>query len=218
MDVVYFVDSRTRNFRPLRLSIKSLRKNISARDIYLIGVKPEGVEGVEMKYDDRNKKIYHNARNKLRMAIGNEKISEDFILMYDDVYLLKEMKELPYYHLGKIKDFVEDKNKRSDFISPFWRNVIRSMNRMFPDGYFYESHSPIIYNKKKLQEAFEKKSKMGRSTLRTFYCNYWKVSGVGTKDFKIYKKEDFDSWDKPIVSTSTTTETTKILDQIEQMI
>ena len=209
LDVVYPVDTR-RESKILPLSIKTL-KNIPYRDIFIVGKKPTNVEAKEIYIEDVEVKPLQNIITKLEAVIADSRISEDFILMNDDFFILQEYKEIPYYHRGKISEY----KPNSYFAKP--KEILQER---FPDGKMFNVHFPMVFNKTKLKELLQKEDKNAiiSSDLRSYYCNFHNIEGEYHEDHKIYQKAKIkDHADAPFLSTSQVVENTR-LKEIEKII
>jgi CCR4-NOT transcriptional regulation complex NOT5 subunit len=49
-----------------------------------------------------------NVRDKYKIICECEDISDDFILMNDDFYILNKVEEIKYYHRGKLKKVLKE--------------------------------------------------------------------------------------------------------------
>lgn len=227
MDLVYLLDSRTKDYQAFRLSFACAKKNLPHRKIFVIGKKPEDIEAIEIPFNDSGLPRVRgiNTGNKLRIAIKNKDISDDFILMNDDFYAVKKLDKIATAHLGKLTGWLTEnraEEKGTAFTAPFWQRRIKDMSKLFPSGYFYEVHQPMIYNKKKLRETLKKretlKPKRIYTTIRTMYGNYYNIGGRKTIDCKIYNNND---WGKlkhlSFLSTSPKIETEETFNKIKQL-
>lgn len=188
MDVLYSVRKGNTN-EELRHSLRSLR-NIPHDRVFIAGYKPDWVKNVCYVKTKQIESKYKNVVGNLRAACQVEELSEDFILMNDDFFILRKMSEVPMFHRGPIAEVIE---KKAD-IKSRWMNgmrqalpVIQSLGIETPLS--YELHVPMVMNKRlflgMLQvrealmpdvEAFQK---------RSLYGNLYQLGGERMDDVKV---------------------------------
>jgi hypothetical protein len=196
MDVVYIC--RAGDNEELRYSIRSVVKNLPHDNIWVVGQKPKWYTGNFIEIPDKRIK-YVNARNNMKAICSSNKISEDFILMNDDFFIMKKVDSLDYFYGGTL----EDKAVRFESFSmlgSYTRMLYSTLEKLKDIGIKtpldYELHVPMIFNKKKLRDALKIKSDLWRSV----YGNLYSVGGTQIGDVKTYsgnnkKKQSFD-WRK----------------------
>lgn len=189
MDVVYILRNRSNNeYRELRYSLRSL-KNINYDNLYIIGGNPVWLQNARwVAASDCHKNKALNALDKLMIACDIPELSDDFILMNDDFYLL-EPQEIKYLSKGKLRQTVIEKKAEYNG-SKYWYSMDRTAKK-FKDPLDFELHYPFIFNKKKFQ-ALEDKYKLCDAFLfRSLYGNYYKINGEFCKDNKCYSMSEF---------------------------
>ena len=62
----------------------------------------------------------------MKIICDNEEISEDFIFMHDDIFILKPLKEVPYYYRGTLEEHVEA------IFEKVWRKYVLQKYRLCP--------------------------------------------------------------------------------------
>lgn len=106
-DVVYPVKLTRNGNRELRLSLRSL-SNIPHRNVYVVAPeRPEWLSGdvrfIECPDDHVS---YENVNRKLLAACSVDDLSENFIFMNDDIFIMQKMTEIPYWALRDRKSVV----------------------------------------------------------------------------------------------------------------
>jgi len=192
MDLCYPVDA-TKKPRGLKYSIRTVDCNLEFDDLYIIGKKPNWLRAKELRKWDTHLNPIKNVLDKLEVVVDSD-VSEDFIWMNDDIYLMREYKEIPYYHRGKIKE------KEG---GEYWDWRLENLKEQFPGGYFFEPHFPIVFNKQKVSELIEEfgKEKISQAAHRSYYCNYHGIKGERVEDYKFYNKKELTT-DVPFFSTT----------------
>lgn len=171
MDVVYLLRRWPRNCIELKYSLRTL-ENLKHDNVYVIWFKPDRLTNViHIPYFDSTKR-FENVRNKYRIICENEEISDDFILMHDDNYILKPIKELKYYIRWTLQEHSDVIYER--FNNNHYYHAIKEVQKIFPNWYSFDTHTPIIFNKDKLANIMEM---YGDSlwSKRSIYCNYYNI-------------------------------------------
>lgn len=172
MDVVYVVKKTDDDNSDLRWSLRSL-KNIKHDNVFIVWYKPQWCKNVKyiQAYDNLENK-YKNVINKYKIILANEEISEDFILMHDDNYILEPIDRIPYYVAWTLEEHCDHIRNR------LWVNgycdAIQGVLDMFPDGYSYDVHCPIELNKKKFKYIIDTYWHL-KASKKSLYCNYYKM-------------------------------------------
>jgi hypothetical protein len=160
-------------------------------NIVVVGGKPDWYTGpfipVETYLGSRKStNKYANAKNNIQQIINSEKISDEFVFMNDDFYIMKQLDHVPYYHGGlfadKIKQF-KIYSGDSEYTKMLVRtnSVLNALGR--PDPLDYTLHIPITYHKNKLAEIMPY-----TGSIRTLYGNIHKVGGRQMEDVKVHPK------------------------------
>jgi hypothetical protein len=134
------------NDTELRYCLRSIEKHLSGHgDIFLIGHRPDwcinvhhipAVDG-EMVYE-RDRNIF----NKIMLAINDERVTENFLFMNDDHWLLKDYQadRFPIYCHGDLAEYVV----REDLYGNTVKNTALHVDALSP---YFDVHCPIVYNK-----------------------------------------------------------------------
>jgi hypothetical protein len=183
LDVVYILGkgSQWRN-NELRYSLRSL-KNLPHRNVYIIGYLPKFIRADRVKHipaeDPTSNKII-NSIHKHSIACQTEGISEDFILMNDDIFIMKPTEVIPRWYRKTLKESIEAHPTHDGYYHQslvLTDQVLQLKN--IPKPLDYSVHSPIVFNKKKLTEVLEvcQKFKPNALLIKTVYGNYfWRKS------------------------------------------
>ncbi|XOB41786.1 MAG: hypothetical protein ACKKMS_00080 [Candidatus Nealsonbacteria bacterium] len=217
MDLAYVVgkgDSQKHN--ELRFSVRSAEKYLKFDRLFLIGYKPTFFNDKAIHTfvpDDQGHK-YKNVAKKIRILLNDERISDDFIFMNDDFFILKEYEEIPYYYNKTIKEWINDYPTRKGR----YYGQIEGLYKVFPEGKFFEAHFPIVYNKRMARAVMEKYQLKLTLMLRSFYCNEYidRIKPEESRDHKIYNSDKIESTFKstPFVSSTNAIATNSIFKNI----
>ena len=181
MDIVYpLIETKDGN-RELLYSLRSLQ-NIEHGKVFIVGFKPCWVKNViHIPCNDPYSQKVNNTIHKLLKVCQDERLSDDFVLMNDDFYIL-EPTEIKYYHQGTIKEHIARRKKWGHIGSRYCYSLERT-SELYPQGKDYELHIPFKMNKEKflsLKFDFEKPL-----LFRNQYGNEYKVGGIKTEDCKV---------------------------------
>lgn len=204
-DVVYFVKPSEVN-EELRYSLRSL-KNVNHGNIYLIGYKPEWVDEkyIHIPTKQRGNK-YENIRENFLALLGSTAISDEFILMNDDFFVMSPTKSIPVlrrlkaleYYIGLFKKVDETSEYVTSMQATY--DLLRSWDLKKLSS--YELHTPMIFNKTKLRELFANMPKdFSVSHVRTLYGNYFDIGGERVRDVKVIRDDQNIPYNTQFLST-----------------
>lgn len=136
----------------LRYCLRSIEKHLSEYgDIFIVGHMPKWVQGcihIPATDEDKTWNKEKNIFNKILLACQDERVSEDFLFMNDDHYLLKDYVagEFPNYCNGYLSDYVTREDQYGNTI----KNTAAEVGA---DALYFDVHAPIVYR----QGVFENK-------------------------------------------------------------
>ncbi len=176
LDIVYPLINSVQDNIEFKYSLRSLA-NYPHWNVYIIGYLPPRVNKTKVKHIDYNmySPYWHIiTSNKLYQASMVSTISDDFIFMNDDIYIIKEVKDIPYYKVWSLEDHL-NYFKQKNIMNSYTREILEMYNR-YPKWDSFEAHTPIKYNKAKIQMFV---NVFWVETLRrSNYCNYYDIEWV----------------------------------------
>ena len=166
------------NHYEISVSIELLRKNVHGlRNIYVIGDDP-GIDGViVIPFVQTNAKEV-NIWKKTLTACFTPEISEKFLFMNDDHFILKKIGAIPYYYEGELGAHGGTKQ----YNDAEQRTILRLLELNKPVKYF-DIHCPMFIEKAKFKQVFEHFSD-AEYLMKSAYCNYWGIFGEQYTDQK----------------------------------
>lgn len=171
---------RQTNFLELRMTLRSIEKNLTGyRDIYIIGEKPSWLTNViHIPLQDLAGRKAWSIFRKMSTAAGNESVSKKFISWSDDTYLLQPLQT------SDIKDWYDNTllHWTRLNINSLYRNIINNTRVVFPDGLFYNVHTPCIYDKDKFKELNKYNWTKTEYLIKSMYFNHNESNPVPMKD------------------------------------
>lgn len=172
------------NSGELEACISLIKKNVPHRNIYVV----EEYESI------RHSTISHiNQILKLKWAIENLDLTDEFYLFNDDFFVLNPVEDIPYYHKGLLVDQVAKRN-----VGRYSRALKSTLEFLGDEALSYEVHIPFLFDKKKLHTAIvwlEPEIASGKCPLiRSVYGNAYEVGGeevIDVKNISDYEGETF---------------------------
>ena len=172
MDVLYYIGggSHYQN-RELRYSLRALAKHCKdVGNVWIVGNRPAFLaNNIKYLWIEDSGMWWQNAFHKTMAAI-EAGISENFLLMNDDFYMLKNFTAAtyPHYHKGDIHDCAQNKYQQ---VIVNTKRVLQSLGK--PTKH-YGVHCPMRINGgkyKHLKQFFDDKSDFGAVSARCLYGN-----------------------------------------------
>jgi hypothetical protein len=195
MDYVYLC--RDGDNEELRYSIRSVVKNANPNAIWVIGGKPDWYSGNFIEViQDKNK--FENQVKSLKEVCKNNKISDEFILMNDDFYILQSVEEYKYSD-GLLTDKLE-KHVSLYGNSSYARALRGALKTLIAMGIKqpinYEVHMPMALEKANLAKVLD----LSLSP-RSMYGNLFIRDSINCDDVKIYKDSIDINFNQSLMST-----------------
>ena len=214
MDIVYTLKPSLTN-EELIYSLRSLC-NIPHERVYFIGGCPVNLNKKYITHipTEVQSTKYKTTTYNLSVAADLPELSEDFIWMNDDFFILHEIKnpkeELNLYK-GTIRHVLEDFERRHGMLVNYMKGAQQTIEYLSTLGISnpleYELHTPFIYNKQKTKQMLELPGIHEVPVLykRSVYGNLYMNGGMQINDVKILRatKIDYGQFDaRKFLSTS----------------
>jgi hypothetical protein len=192
MDIVYPLGtgSLCKN-QELRYSLRSLQF-IEHKKIFIVGHRPGFLKNIiHIKFHERTYKKQYNVISKLLEVCKHGKLSDDFLLMNDDFFFMKETEIKKYLYDCSIKS-LQNKTPRTQYGKALANTIDYLNNNHLPFNNF-EIHYPMIFNKQKFLELFSGLDLNKQVNYRSIYGNYYRLDNYSPhRDFKIHSIDSFD--------------------------
>lgn len=196
LDAVYFVKAFPTE--DLKYSLRSVAKNLRCRRVVIVGGKPWAIEPdryipvIQQVGDTKWKKV----QNMYRTICLDDDISEYFILLHDDFFIMKPIERIEPQYRGELDEHAAQIDKKFgkavSTYSSLLRHASKALKMANKTTFSYELHTPFIFNRHKLLEV------MGAfpncHCLRTIYGNYFGIGGEKTHDVKIFDDNPTFDW------------------------
>lgn len=181
MDCVYIC--RPGDNEELRYSIRSIVTNMPHDNLWLVGYKPSWYVGNFISVPNTTTK-FENIRLAMKAAAEHNEISDNFILMNDDFFVIKPVNPNKVLHGGLLIDKIN--RYRSMIESGRYINLLENTYKFLiksgiKDPLDYDIHTPMVFNKNNLLQIINR-----RHFPRSLYGNIFNIGGEFTNDVKIY--------------------------------
>lgn len=198
MDAVYVC--RSGDNEELRYSIRSL-VNLDHDRVWVFGDGPDWLTSACRVPVSQGGDRQANAHSALVAACHHPEVSDPFIFMNDDFFILRPV-ELKRYHLGPLADFIEV--QRRDYPHGIWAKrmpallgLLRSAG--FDDPLCFEGHTPVVFEKDKLLACLMHPP---GTQYRTLYGNLFSDDAVPGANAKVRADKTPDLTTRTFLSTS----------------
>jgi hypothetical protein len=171
----------------LRYSIRSVSESFPDANIWVVGGRPDWYTGNHIQTLQNDDK-YSNAIENLYAICNSKDISDSFVLMNDDFYIVKNIDSVLSYHGGLLSEKV-DQYQRINPNSNYTRKLAATYKKIRSIGIEkpldYELHVPMVMEKENLRKSLS----YGKNLLwRSIYGNLFDVGGEKMEDVKVYVK------------------------------
>lgn len=155
-------------WRELYYSVKSIERFFKGLPykIFVVGDNPKLKNVTHIpceRFKGRlNAKVFDATKKLLKIA-DTQQINEDFIYMYDDIVLLKEVtidtftQIIAIDHVESPKEYWKHTARRpsDEWITPFNHTILKLKSQNLPT-YNYETHLPRYFNKERIKQIINK--------------------------------------------------------------
>jgi len=183
MDFVYICKEGVNE--ELKYSIRSVVESFPDSNIWVVGGKPDWYAGNYINVEQKESK-YKNAVENLKTISNSDQISESFVLMNDDFYIIKKIDKIENFHGGYLLNKINLYQKLNGN-SQYTRKLSGTYKKLkalgFENPLDYELHVPMIMEKEKLKTVLEL---IDQFLWRSIYGNKFEVGGTEMQDVKVY--------------------------------
>lgn len=193
----------------VRYSLRTLQ-NIPHGNVFFAGDRPSWAKNImHVPRKTRGQNRYRDVDYLLQMICKDPRISDDFILMNDDFFIMQSINELPNWYKGiLINDYHKHAKMRN---SVYTRSILKTDNFLkqkfnirVPRA--YNCHIPVVMNKAKrlsVSVMLEQYYRRGEMMLpRVIYGNLFAFGGEQHDDIKYMGHDDNFAKGSPFLSTS----------------
>lgn len=182
-DLVY-VYRRNDTEIELLYSLRSVAENLAHRRVFIVGDRPEFTnDAVTWIHCRAPETPYRNACVKLLKAADTPEISEEFVLMNDDFFVLQKIREILPFMDGTLKELADGipELRRGEY----WRSIIDTIAITGPNAHSFGLHVPFPMRRALLRAmALEYGLPREPLQLRSLYGWYSGMKGRRMSDVK----------------------------------
>ena len=196
LDVAYIVRNGDDN-EELRYSLRSLSNLDFSGSVYIYGYKPEWVQNVSYTPTDQRKYASVNSLNNIVTACNDATLSDPFILMHDDFFIVEPVGEILPKHRGTYQEMLAGGVKT--YHQQRMKKTLSFLNSHRLGTYCYELHMPFIIHKQPFLEIVKLNRLTGINKM-SVYGNYHKMGGSKVQDVKVKSSDKIP--EGPYISTA----------------
>lgn len=194
ISIVYPFGTASRfNNNELRFSLRSIEKYLkNYSSVFVIGeTLPDWITNVtHIKSGDKTSISDTNIMHKITLACQTPEISDNFLMVHDDHYLLQDYdaETFPYFYSSSIDGFL--KHRVSDSYARRVKNTLNYLQAKGLPTLFFDVHTPIIFNKLKFLQYVTNGpdwTPPNTYTIKSIYANSLGIEGVHQVDNKTDK-------------------------------
>lgn len=180
------------NDTELKFALRSLEMHYSdLGNVYLVGEKPSWIKpksiihliaidypGLEYKEANIMRKVY--------VACGQSSLSQKFIFLNDDHFLMDAIPPLPFYYEYTLSYTLDKRTAHDSYYNSIANTLFELEQRRKPTRNF-DIHAPIIYDKDLFREVMSRYdwSIHYGYLIKSLYCNTLGIKGTQYPDMKI---------------------------------
>jgi hypothetical protein len=188
MDLVYIC--RAGENEELRYSIRSAVKNLKFDNLWVVGGKPSWYTGKHLEVPQNYGK-YQNMKDNVSAIARSKDISNTFVLMNDDFYIVKPVEKIENFNGGRLIDKANMYDRLSES-SSYTKRLFDTYGKLRRMGFEYpldfEMHVPIVINKANLRHAVKY-----NLLWRSMYGNVFDIESTKMdEDVKVYVDSPLD--------------------------
>lgn len=197
MDLVYIVSPDVyHDYLELQYSLRSAQKHLKGFEkLVIVGHCPGSIKpDIHIQVENlHGGNIARNIYEKILVACNDFNVSNSFVCMGDDYFLLKdfEVTTIPYFFEGDLQT-TYDKLHPDNYYRKYVLNTLNALaSRQLPILNF-NVHAPIVYNKihfKRATAPYDWEIKKGYM-VKSIYCNTLGVTGESCTDVKFHTPKD----------------------------
>ncbi len=181
-DLVYLL--RDGESEELRFSLRSVAANLPHGRVWLVGGGPAWPANVSRIRVRQRESKYENVIANLRAALDSPEVSDPFVLMCDDFFVVEQIDSVPVLHCGRLAERLV----RDDASAKYQRAMTETLRLLRDLGHHdplcYDLHTPMTVGKSGMVEALD--AAAGRHVLwQTVYGNLTGAGGSLSANVKV---------------------------------
>jgi hypothetical protein len=171
----------------LRYALRSWSANLPHRRVWLVGGRPSWAAGVEHIPTRQVGTKYRNTTAAVEAACLHPDVSDSFLLVNDDFFVLRRLAAMPVYHRGPVAEVEAYYATRGN--GAYLRGLRETRDLLVglghPDPLSYELHVPLPVTKRGMLAALEVGRHLDVLHKRTAFGVLANVGGERMADVKV---------------------------------
>lgn len=206
-DIVYILKSDI-DSDELKYSIRSVVQNMPyARIVFYCGCPQDMEPDIMVPFVQTGSGKLEKTRSTFIDIMTNDDLTENIWLFNDDFFIMKPFSTERPICTGTLYDMIlrietQRKNRPSTYTLKL-RRTAQYLQSVGSDTICYESHTPMLINRKKAQYILE--NFPSDIAFRSTYGNYYEIESILKPDVKVSRLEQEFDEDSELLSTNDTT-------------
>lgn len=190
LDLVYPLKRTTGAAEELRYSLRSVAKNLPHDNVVIAGGRPDWLSDRAIYLDPpRGEDRWLDADNNVLAAVNDPRVSDPFVLMNDDFFVVRSVTGVPELNRGTLDEVIPGQPENS-----YKEAMIRIRDILVDEGYVdplcFELHVPMVVSKAAVRAAIEFGAGRKRWMWRTALGVFEGYQGETIDDVKVYGWND----------------------------
>jgi hypothetical protein len=171
----------------LRYALRSWAAHLPHRHVWLIGHRPQWAAGVGHLPNRQGGTKYVNTTAAMRVACEHPEVSDPFVYLNDDMFVMHTVDTMPVLHRGPVREVEAYYEARASGVYlRGMRETRELLGRLgHPDPLSYELHVPMPVDKQGMLDALAIGRDIPVLHKRTLYGNLAELGGTQIRDVKI---------------------------------
>lgn len=183
----------------LRYALRSWAAHLPHRRVWLVGHRPWWVEDVEHLPIPQDSERF--SRMAVRAACEHPGVSDPFLLLDGDVFVMDPVEEMQVFHRGLLRDASEDCGcQASAEGAQATRDLLAGLGH--PDPLSYELHRPLPVGKTAMLDTLDAVAHLDAVHVRTAYGTLARIGGEQAEDVRINHRAPRGYLGRPFLSAA----------------
>ena len=202
-DIVYILKADI-DSEELKYSIRSVVENLSYnRIVFYCGCPVDIKPDIYVPFEQTGNGKLEKSRSTFSAIMNNDELTEDIWLFNDDFFIMKPLcseKTICNGTLYSVIQTIENSRTKASRYTRKLRETALYLQGMGLDTISYESHTPMLINRKKAQYILD--NFPSTTAFRSSYGNYYGIEGQLRPDIKVSKDGQAFDEDSDLLSTN----------------
>lgn len=189
----------------LRYALRSWAAHLPHGRVWIVGYRPPWLTGVEHIPTMQRGTKYANTTLAVRKACEHPDVSERFLLVNDDMFVMQPVEEMPVLHRGPVREVEAYYAARYRNGGSYLRGMRETRDLLVelghPDPLSYELHVPLPATKTGMLAVLDAGRHLDVLHKRTMFGNLAQLGGERIQDVKVLSRSPRFPRDSPFLST-----------------